>query len=442
MKNLKYILLGLITTFASCDKKFQNPNNPTEEVIFSSKKGLEALAIGLNQYYSTIALRQVIEAPGITTRELGVTNTFLNINELARGGTSLPPESGGITNPWVTLLRAKGMAESIIDNVDNVQLADNTRSGFIAYANLYKAMILGHLIQMYEQVPIVNGDNATFSDRNAVVTECINLLSEARQELQANPVSSDFKSNVLGDNVNLSKTVNAFLSRYSLMIGNYANAISFADDVLNDNSQPENSYFSYDANNVNPIWNRTVNSADLDPQANLGLKGDFVPEDDDGRVDFYLGDDKGFALEEAGGQPLVEMRGFFSTPTSPIPMYLPGEMMLNKAEAYARQDNLSQAVTQLNLVRTKTDDPMGVNADLDEWEGDENDSDAVMDEIYKNRAIELFLTGMRFEDHKRFYPDFLSPVGMDTEIERNRNFYPYPFVERENNTNTPPNPEI
>ncbi len=113
-----FALFMLVVT--SCDTDFFNPNNPTEDVIFESKEGLYALSIGLNQYFTTAVLRQVIEAPGITTRELGVTNTFLNINELARGSSELPPESGGITNPWVTLLRAKGMAESLIAGVDAI----------------------------------------------------------------------------------------------------------------------------------------------------------------------------------------------------------------------------------------------------------------------------------------------------------------------------------
>ena len=85
MKKKLYRKLALISMIfglliISCDKDFPNPNNPTEEIIFGSKDGLFALSVGLNQYFTTIALRQVIEAPGITTRELGVTNTFLNIN--------------------------------------------------------------------------------------------------------------------------------------------------------------------------------------------------------------------------------------------------------------------------------------------------------------------------------------------------------------------------
>ncbi|PNW28123.1 RagB/SusD family nutrient uptake outer membrane protein [Formosa algae] len=133
---------------------------------------------------------------------------------------------------------------------------------------------------------------------------------------------------------------------------------------------------------------------------------------------------------------------FFESSTAPIPIYLPGEMMLNKAEAYARLNQLDDAVDQLNLVRQKTDDPLGVNANLPAWTGDEANADAILEEIYINRSVELFLTGLRFGDSKRFHPDFEVPLEANTTNERNRNYYPYPSTERENNPNTPDDPTI
>lgn len=53
-----------------------------------------------------------------------------------------------------------------------------------------------------------------------------------------------------------------------------------------------------------------------------------------------------------------------------------------------------------------------------------------------------FLTGLRFGDSKRFHPDFAVPSAANTTNERNRNYYPYPSIERENNPNTPADPLI
>jgi hypothetical protein len=448
MKNIKiYTIIGVILIssglFTACDTEFENPNNPTEDVVLGTKEGLFALATGIRQYYSVTALRQVIEAPGITTRELGVTNTFLNINELAKGGAELPAESGGISNPWINILKAKGMAESLIEGANTVDLTSGTKSGLLAYGNLLKAMCLGSLIEMFEQVPIDNSADgaALFSDKASVLAECISLLEEARDVLTAEPMSDDFETSVLWSSISLEKTINAFLSRYQLMAGFYAESIVSADAVL-DSGDTTNSMWVYDANNENPIWNRTVNSADLNPQTNFGLTGDYIPEVGDGRIDFYLGTDAGFANADAGGQALSEMLGFFASSTSAIPIYLSGEMMLNKAEAYARLSQLADAVIQLNLVRQKTDDPLGVNANLPAWSGDDSNVDDILEEIYKNRSIELFLTGLRFGDSKRFHPDYDVPLEANTTNERNRNYYPYPSTERENNPNTPTDPNI
>jgi hypothetical protein len=94
------------------------------------------------------------------------------------------------------------------------------------------------------------------------------------------------------------------------------------------------------------------------------------------------------------------------------------------------------------LIRQKNNDPLGVNANLPAWTGDETSQSDILEEIYKNRCIELFLTGLRFEDSKRFHPDFVVPTSANTTNERNRNYYPYPSIERENNPNTPTDPSI
>ena len=106
--------------------------------------------------------------------------------------------------------------------------------------------------------------------------------------------------------------------------------------------------------------------------------------------------------------------------------------MLIKAEAYARQNKLPEALIELNKVITKkpADDPFGVGADLPPIAGPLTQAQ-LLTEIYRQRSIELFMSGLRLEDMRR--------LGRPT-TERKRNFFPYPFQERDNNPNTPPNP--
>ena len=108
-------------------------------------------------------------------------------------------------------------------------------------------------------------------------------------------------------------------------------------------------------------------------------------------------------------------------------------MTLIKAEAYARTNNLVSALTELNKVITKTAaaDPFKVGAGL--AASTASTATAILDEVYKNRCIELYMSGLKLEDMRRFGRP---------NTERKRNFFPYPFKERDGNPNTPADPSF
>ena len=109
-------------------------------------------------------------------------------------------------------------------------------------------------------------------------------------------------------------------------------------------------------------------------------------------------------------------------------------MTLIKAEAYARQatPDLTNALVELNKIVTKkpANDPFGVGADLPPIVGPLTQAQ-ILDQIYKHRSIELYMSGLKLEDMRRF--------GRPNS-EKKRNFLPYPFLERDNNPNTPADP--
>ena len=130
-------------------------------------------------------------------------------------------------------------------------------------------------------------------------------------------------------------------------------------------------------------------------------------------------------LTNLGGTAATSVTGSF-------PIFLPGEIPLIKAEAYARQTtpDLNSALTELNKVITKTTDVFGVGASLTALTGPYTQPQ-LLELIYKHRCIELFASGLKLEDMRRFG----RPVA-----EMKRRFMPYPFQERDNNPNTPANP--
>ncbi|HSC36611.1 MAG TPA: RagB/SusD family nutrient uptake outer membrane protein, partial [Chitinophagaceae bacterium] len=153
---------------------------------------------------------------------------------------------------------------------------------------------------------------------------------------------------------------------------------------------------------------------------NMGLPAGLQPDAGDKRPAFYI---------SISTSPTYRINGFFNTTTTSIPVYLPGEILLIKAEAYARQNDLVNGKAWLDSVVLKqpSQDAFGVGAGLVTPTVIANQAD-LLAQIYKHRSIELFMSGLRLSDQRRFG----RPVA-----ERKRNFLVYPFVERNGNINTP-----
>lgn len=432
MKSKLYIIGLLFTLVYACEMDIPNPNAATEEDALNSRQGLLALSAGMRQYYSTAALSRIIITSGVTARELGAYTTFVNYLNLEVGGDAIENNNSWTSGLWERLYRVINIAEQIMENTNEEVIPDaGTRAGILAHAMFFKAASLGTLIQNFEEVPLTTavGGDAPFSSRSEVLTEVISLLNEAGTLLESNPPPASFYSQI-GSTLDLPNMVDAYLSRYHLIAGNYQQAIDAANAV----DLSSISYFVYDSENPNPIWELTVNSNDFRPLDNFGLDASQLnPED--ARIDYFLipSDTTSAALQ----LPVENLGGYFTERTTSIPVYLPGEVLLNKAEAQARLENIDDAIATLNEVRTKTDDPTGVNAALTPYSGPES-VEAVLEDIYVNRATELFLTGQRLEDSRRFG----RPGPGSTDPSRTRNFYPYPDTERANNPNIPDDPAI
>lgn len=443
MKNsIKYIIvcISLSMGIISCETDFDNPNAATEDQTFSSREGILATAVGMQQFFSTTGVRWIVETPAITTREGGITTTFQNMIELEDGGSTLPNFNSNVQGLWSTMLRVIKIAEDIEANTANIDLEAGTQSGLIAHAKLFKAMAIGSLAQNYEQVIVAtsNNNDATFVTRNQGFETAITLLAEAASQLNSTAASEEFINGVTLGNIDLTNTILAMTARYNLFAGNYDAALAAANAV----DMTSTSIFAYDSQNLNPLWARVFqnDAPNFKPRDNFGLPAEFTFDPTDGRLSFYL-----VALDETNqnGLPIEDLAGFFNVNTGPLPVYLPDEMNLIIAEANLRAGtpNLAAATAALDAVLTDTDDPFGVNADQAAYAGD-NTADALLLEVFRNRRAELFLTGMSLEDSRRFDRPQPSGAAMNYSEERNRNFYPYPDLERNSNPNTPDDPSI
>ena len=441
MKKTIYIF-GLVTwlAFSGCSLDYPNPNAAGEDEL-NNKDALLALAIGIQQQYSVIALDFMVFVPSLSTRETSLILTNVANQEIEKGGTALIGSNLRVIDLFSSITRVKGMTETLIETTPETIAPENTKSGLMAWGNFYRALCLGVLAQSWEATPLLNSTNndAAFVDRMATLQEAVNLLENALQILETTPPSEEF-SNMLTQDIDLENSIYAYLSRYHLILGNHQESINAANQV----DLSSTSVFTFDDQNQNPMYVGMLRPGELlfyASRENFGLPANLSPEAGDERVSFYLTEDAATSLT---GLPVRKGSNspFFETATSSIPVYLPGEITLNKAEAYVRLGQSANAIDAINAIRTKTaaEDVFGLGANLPVYSGGTSDTD-LLNEIYRNRRIELHLSGVSLEDSRRFNREGPTTDG-DFSTERSRNFYPYPSTERVNNPNTPNDPSL
>jgi hypothetical protein len=416
---------ALLIVTAGCELNQLNPNAPTDAQVLGSVEGIKALAIGMQAQYGE-TINETIEVSNFLTRwYFTMPASVLGLRELETGGSDVQGFNGTVNNMWSGHYRAIKSAEDLITYAPTVPLIPGTRSGIIALAKLIKGMSIGELIEAYERVPIevTTSITPTFVDRTTALNYVITLFEEAQVEITTTPPSADFNSNVLGIGFDLTNTIRAMIARYALIKGDYDKAIAAANSV----DLSKTSTLFYNSTNArNPIFLITIQLVYYKPARSWRLNA----EAGDGRVAYWVSPSNQTSFH---GKPVDDFNQF-KTDAAKYYVYLPGEIMLIKAEAYARKNDLVNALTEVNRVRTKTaaSDPAGIGAGLPPKTAAQLSTQAAMlEEIFRQRQYELFITGLLLGDSRRFGKP---------NSDRTRNWLPYPDTERLSNPNTPPDP--
>lgn len=427
-----FLLTSLVLSLAGCGKNFDNPGATPVDNALTSSTGLTGIAVGVQKQYSVgrqSALYNLVTANGFTTFELSLRNEG-NVDEfnLSKGGVNVDGNNGVLGNLWSSSLKVIFDANNVINNAPN--LGDkNYASGLIAYASIFKAMALGNLSMFWEQVPGSIGTNVSFISRAEGFAQAIATIDAALAAIAANPISNQFLTNIPAG-IEIPNTLQALKARYSLFAGNYPAALTAANAV----NLASKSTMNFDAVSPNPIFNvaTATNNVFQVIDSTFGLPEALRPDMSDGRVAFYMSLNTTIA-------PRWRIKGFGAELATPWAIYVPGEMTLIKAEAHARAGagSLPDAIVELNKILTKTSatDPFGIGANQGPYAGAVT-QEAVLTEIYRQRALELYMQGFKLEDMRRFNRS------NEPNVEKKRNFFPYPFRERDNNPNTPSDPNF
>ena len=416
---------------SSCDSEYLDPNSTLEPDVVNSTENLVKLINGVQQRWSTDRAGLIytsIVISGLNTGELRLLNPGnLGENEILLGGDDVNGGNELLNNMWTNSMLTRKEATTVIEVAGSSTEDLTTANSLKAYALFYRALAHGTLIQFFESIPLEIVEDAPFKDRETILQNAIADLEESKGYIDAG-LSSMVTSETF-NSVKLENSVNALLARFNLMAGNYDASITSASAV----DLSVQSTWAYDAAVPNPLafWFGSQNVTQA-KDLTFGLPSSLLPNSDDERIPFYI-----TAEDLNAPSPNYQVVGFYDDNLDQIPVYLPGEIILIKAEAYARQNELANAVTELNKVLTKTStfDSFGLGANLTPYSGSQTQEE-ILNEIYKNRRIELYLSGLSLEDSRRFG----RPGATEPNAERNRNYYPYTNAERDNNTNTPSNP--
>jgi hypothetical protein len=418
-------LFAMVTS--SCKKEYVDPNRAPSDDVLGTATGLTGVSVGLQRVYSLgrgSSLYNVVSTNGFVTKELKLLNQGnLPEYQLSQGGTAVDGTNTMLAGLWTTSNKIIYDADQVLSNAPN--LADKgIASGLIGYASIFKALSIGNMSMFWEKVPEGIGENVGFITRAEGFAKAITVIDNALTAINANAISPSFASTIPAG-IDIVNTLHALKARYSLFLGNYTQALAEANLV----DLTKKSTLNFEAASPNPIYDVAGSNFNVyQPiDSTMGLLGSLQPDLADKRIPFYM------VLSQSSAWRFL-MKGFAASTTTAFPIYLPGEMTLIKAESYARQNtpDLVNALLELNKIVTKkaVNDPFGVGADLPPLVGPFTQQE-ILDQIYKHRSIELYMSGLKLEDMRRFG----RPVA-----ERTRNLMPYPFRERDNNPNTPPDP--
>jgi hypothetical protein len=432
MKPLAVIVAALsAATLTACTLDIQNPNQPTQEQVTTSVDGVIALATGLQgrfaQSYGNFAYMA-----GLVTDEFASTSAALvSISDAEQG--AVPSGTLIADNVFNSIYRTVSTADDLL--AGSVALASQfdpgTRSGIRALAYAMKAEALGEGIQSYQKIPINTYKVAapTYVGRSVALPYIRALIDSAAAEIAATPPSSFFNANILTPGVSLPDMIQLFRARYARIANDDATALAAANAVARSGTAAL-SLLTFPSPTVNFFANVTGGTNGIAPRRQYRTS----MQAQDLRYQYFV-----IPSTTLTGRigALLDPWNRYANPQAPLPVYMPDEALLIKAEALTRLGQLAEAQAALDSVRTDCtggrgiDDPKACLPPL----GAQLTAGQLLTEIYLQRRYELFSTGSRWEDTRRLGA-ILGPVAAPAvPTSGQRCWLPYAIGDRNANPN-------
>ena len=385
------------TSIAGCSLNLDNPNSPTESQVTSNVDGVIALATGLQGRFAT-SYGNFAYTAGLVTDEFASTSAALiSISDAEQG--AVPSGTAIADNVFNSVYRTVRTADDLLTG--STALADQidagTRSGLRGLAYAMKAEALGEALQSYQRIPIhtLGVTAPEYASRAEALPYIRALLDSAASEITTTAPSTFFNTSILTPGVNLPNMIQLFRARYARIANDDATALAAANAVSRTGAAAL-SLLQFPAPAVNPFAAVTGGTQGIAPRRQWRLS--MAPQDQ--RFSYFV--IPSTTLTGRVGA-LLDPWSRYASPQAPLPVYMPDEALLIKAEALTNQNQLAAAQAALDSVRTDCtggrglDDPKACLPPL----GSQLTQSQLLAEIYSQRRYELFATGSRWEDVRR-----------------------------------------
>jgi starch-binding outer membrane protein, SusD/RagB family len=415
----------------ACSLDLQNPNQPTEGQVTTDVNGVIALATGLQarfaQSYGNFAYMA-----GLVTDEFAATSaSLISISDAEQGAVA--PGTAIADNVFNSVYRTVRTADDLLAGSAalSAQLDAGTLSGLRALAFALKGEALGEALQSYQDIPINTYQQTApvYVDRAVALPFVRELLDSAAQAITTTAPSTFFNNSILTPGVNLANVVHLLRARYARVANDDANAIAYSNLVARSGTTAM-SQLTFPSPGINFYANVTGGTNGIAPrrQWRTSMTGG------DQRFNYFV--IPSATLTGRVGA-LLDPWNRYANPNNPLPVYMPDEALLIKAEALANTNQLPQAIAVLDSVRTDCTGDRGIDdpkACLAPYAGAVTQA-AILAEIYLQRRYELFGTGLRWEDARRRSAIFGPAAAPAVPVDGQRCWLPYAVGDRNANPN-------
>ena len=429
--NFHILMLFLFAaSMPSCKKEYGNLNSPTIEDYLknASRDQLNGLVAGtLSGMRNNEGL--YLDAVGVMGREIyRFSNADPRYTSELLGNPDVNNTGFYITNPWASRYRVVKNCNVLIDAATNSsQISDEEKKGYTGFAKTIKAYDL----LMNLNLTYTNGIRVDVSDPNNLgpilgydesIAAIASLLDEGKTDLSGAsvifPLTSGFGS--FTDAAGLTKFNRALAARVDVYREQWTDALTDLNE----------SFFDLNGNFSTGVFE--VYGTGTGDQLNTA----FFPQNQNGEVrlshpsyeeDIQGGDDRiGKATlrnTPATKDGLTSDRDVwvYQSSTANIPIVRNEELILIYAEASIQNGDFDNAITAINVIRTKHG--------LEEYSNSEPSKDDLINEMLNQRRYSLFYEGHRWIDMRRY--DKFGELPLDRPGDQVWSALPIPLTEGE-----------